>query len=122
MRDIDNLVLYYKKLDSLKTNYDQIEQLKNIDALEKKYNTTLKEKQLQLQKTEIRASKFQNIVLILLLLWLILSIIIFLILKNRADIKKEVIKQEEYTKNLFENIEFERKRIAIDLHLSLIHI
>jgi hypothetical protein len=58
LRDIDNLVLYYKKFDSLKTHYDQIEQLKNIDALEKKYNTTLKEKQLQLQKTEIKASKF----------------------------------------------------------------
>lgn len=121
LRDIDNLVLYYKKFDSLKTHYDQIEQLKNIDALEKKYNITLKEKQLQLQKTEIKASKFQNIVLIFLLLGLLLSIIVFLILKNRADIKKEIIKQEEYTKNLFENIENERKRIAIDLHDGINH-
>jgi signal transduction histidine kinase len=56
-----------------------------------------------------------------LLLGLVLSIIIFLILKNRADIKKEIIKQEEYTKNLFENIENERKRIAIDLHDGINH-
>ena len=92
-----------------------------VFELEKKYETQKKEQQILLQSQTIQAQRGWIGVMALSLLGLGLGIALFFSRQRQRLLQKEQIQQQVFTKQLFENTEDERKRIAYDLHDSIGH-
>lgn len=92
-----------------------------IFELEKKYQTEKKEKEIVLQKEEILAKNRLIFSLGLSLLTLFLVGFIYLLWQKQQTMKKESQQKQEFTHQLLQNTEEERKRIAYDLHDSIGH-
>ncbi len=92
-----------------------------VQDLEKKYETNKKEHQILLQKEEL-IGKSKTIALLFAAIGLIgLAALAFRYWQSRKKIKIEKQMSENYTKQLLEKTEEERKRIATDLHDSISH-
>lgn len=92
-----------------------------IFELEKKYQTEKKEQEIVLQKEEIKAKNRLVFSLGLALLTLFLGGFIYLLWQKQQTMKKESQQKQEFTHQLLQNTEEERKRIAYDLHDSIGH-
>lgn len=92
-----------------------------VIEMETKYKTKQKEQKLTLKELQIEKNKKLISILITLLVLIILSIIVFALLKNKEKLKQEKSIKTMFTKQLLENTEDERKRIANDLHDGISH-
>jgi two-component system, NarL family, sensor kinase len=89
--------------------------------LDKRYQIKKKEQQITLQKHDITQKKTQIALLIALLIGLLLAIWAFYSWQKQKNLKQEKENSMSFTKQLLENTEDERKRIAGDLHDSVSH-
>jgi two-component system, NarL family, sensor kinase len=89
--------------------------------LDKKYQTAQKEQKLALQKDEIEQKNTSIALLIASIIGLCLLISAYYLWQKQKTLKQEKVNNMNFTKQLLENAEEERKRIASDLHDSISH-
>jgi two-component system NarL family sensor kinase len=89
--------------------------------LDKKYQIEKKEQQITLQNQEITQKNTQIALLITLLSGSLLAVWAFYSWQKQKTLKQEKENSMNFTKQLLENTEEERKRIAGDLHDSISH-
>jgi len=89
--------------------------------LEIKYQTKIKDQNLQLKDKEIEARNRNIILLLSLLIILILSFLVYFIWQKNKVVSEKRKNETLFTQKLMENTEDERMRIAQDLHDSIGH-
>jgi two-component system NarL family sensor kinase len=87
----------------------------------KKFETEKKEKQILVQQKNIAAKQRSIVALIASLAVLILSVLLFFFYQKQKQLKRQKTESFQFTQQLFEKTEEERKRIATDLHDSISH-
>ncbi len=116
------LALQYKiKYEAMSDSLSNFTLRSKVKEYDKKYQTTKKEKTIVEQNSEIQKSKFQITALLFALTGIILATFIFLGYKKRKEAQAEIIRQQQFTDELLQNTEDERKRIATDLHDGVNH-
>ena len=103
--------------DSLTVN----NQRGQIFEFEKKYESQKKEQEILNQKNEISRQNTFIALLVASLAGLVLVIIVYYLWQKQVKLKQEKENGMNFTKQLLENTEDERKRIASDLHDSISH-
>ena len=107
--------LIYKKLASeMKDSLTANKLLRMVKDLDKKYQTIKKEKQIRSQQSKIS-------ILLFSLIGVVLTTIIFFGYRKRKEAQVEIVRQQQFTDELMQNAEDERKRIASDLHDGVNH-
>ncbi len=114
---LDYYEQYQKASDSLG---NQI-MAEKIVELETKYQTQKKEQQIALQKTTIVNKNTTIALLASLFIGLFLTVVVYVTHQKQKKLKLEKQNAQQYTKQLLEKTEEERKRIASDLHDSVSH-
>lgn len=89
--------------------------------LDKKYQTEKKEQQIQLQNQEITQKNTYIALLVVSLSVLLLAVFAYHSWQRQKLLRQEKTNSMNFTKQLLENTEEERKRIASDLHDSISH-
>ena len=89
--------------------------------LDRKYQTEKKEIEIKIQKKEIQSKNNSILLLISSLIGLLLATIAIYLWQRQNTLNKEKNISRNFTKQLLENGESERKRIASDLHDSIGH-
>jgi signal transduction histidine kinase len=89
--------------------------------LDKKYQTAQKEQKLALQKDEIEQKNTSIALLIASIIGLFFLIFAYYLWQKQKTLKQDKANSMNFTKQLLENTEDERKRIASDLHDSISH-
>jgi two-component system, NarL family, sensor kinase len=112
---------YTEKKFSYRDSLGNEEMRGKIFELEKKYQTEKKEQQIALQKEEIKAKNSLILSLFVSLLGICLAVAIYLLWKKQQIMKKENQQKQEFTNQLLQSTEDDRKRIAYDLHDSIGH-
>ena len=112
---------YFKTFDSLNTVYNHLEHLGNLRVLEEKYERTKIENQARLYQAELKTQKGKNALFVALFVLALLAFAVYYLFQKQQKLKQESVNQLNFTKQLFENMEEERKRIASDLHDSISH-
>jgi two-component system NarL family sensor kinase len=119
--DYETSMLYkdsmYVATDSLGTK----EMAQKVAELDKKYQTQAKEQEIVLQKKTITNNNTIIALLIFGLIGLLLLVIVYIIWQKQKKLQIEKQNSQEYTKQLLEKTEEERRRIASDLHDSVSH-
>lgn len=92
-----------------------------VKELDKKYQTEKKEQQITLQEKEITQKNTFIALLIMSLVGIIAAVFAYYLWKRQKTLKQEKEVSMNFTKQLLENTEEERKRIAGDLHDSISH-
>ncbi len=100
--------------------FSQIDEIQVLD-LQIKYDTEKKEQQIVLQKSTLTKNRFQIIGLLASILAFSLGTILFFVYKKRKQAKLDIATQQQFTNDLMQNTEDERKRLATELHDSLSH-
>ena len=121
--DFENALVYIEKYNSIKNLILNEKRLKNISLAEIKYETAKKDleiersrqnlKLLQIEKQELRIKMILGFVLICLVF-----VIAFANVSIRTEKKKKLM-HENFTQQLIQSQEEERKRISSDLHDSI---
>jgi two-component system, NarL family, sensor kinase len=106
-----------KVSDSLASNLMKIK----TTELETKYQTQEKQQQIVLQKTEILNKNTTIALLASFFIGLFLTVVVYITRQKQKKLKLEKENVQQYTKQLLEKTEEERKRIASDLHDSVSH-
>ena len=118
----DKEALYYlEKLDSIKEIVTSAENKKMVSELEVKYQTAQKDFKLKTQETEIAQKHNWITVLLLLMLLTALATLLLIFQYKLKSRKKEVLLHQQFTSQLIDETEFERSRIARDLHDGINH-
>lgn len=107
----------YRTKDSLSNIQNKLENL----ALATKYETKEKEQKIQLQHEIISNKNTTIFALTVVFIVLLLSIAIYFLKQKQMKLFKEKEQSHQFTKNLLDKTEEERKRIASDLHDSVSH-
>ncbi|MCC6371888.1 MAG: sensor histidine kinase [Bacteroidia bacterium] len=133
-KNFESALLYREKYNAIKDSILNIETIKNINELEKKYETEKKEQENKLLVAESALHKRRsNLYLIAACLLLVISVLVYFIFRQRTKNAKavaekneqlyrkkinEIIKEQELKSinEIMEGQENERKRIAEDLH------
>ncbi len=89
--------------------------------LDKKYQIEKKERQIAIQKQEITQKNTSIALLIASLIGMCLMIAGYYLWQKQKTLKQDKANSMNFTKQLLENTEDERKRIASDLHDSISH-
>ena len=92
-----------------------------IAELETKYQTEKKEQQIVLQKTTITNKNITIAFLLSAIVGILLIVLALTLRQKQKKLKQEKKVVQQYTKQLLEKTEEERKRIASDLHDSVSH-
>lgn len=92
-----------------------------VKELDKKYQTEKKEQQIALQKKEITQKNTFIALLVMSLVGLVAGASAYYLWQRQKTLKQEKEISMNFTKQLLENTEEERKRIAGDLHDSISH-
>ncbi|WP_415326242.1 ATP-binding protein [Chryseobacterium sp. MMS23-Vi53] len=120
-RDLDKVVLYnnevYRTKDSLSSAKNRLINLE----LAAKYETKEKEQEIKLQQKTIINKNVVIVALIFVFIALLLVIIIYYLKQKQKKLSLEKERSLQFTKNLLDKTEKERKRIASDLHDTVSH-
>lgn len=120
-RDLDKVVFYnnevYRTKDSLSSAKSKLINLE----LTAKYETKEKEQEIKLQQETIINKNAVIVALMLVFIALLLAIIIYYLKQKQKKLSLEKERSLQFTKNLLDKTEEERKRIASDLHDSVSH-
>ena len=119
--DYKNALKFNEALIKVKDSIGTISMQDKIVEIETKYQTTQKTQQILLQDSTIESNRSTIAALILTVLSMLLAIIIYLYQQKQKKLKQRQLVAQEYTKQLLEKMEEERKRIASDLHDSVNH-
>ena len=89
--------------------------------LDKKYQTAKKERKIALQQSEIEQKNTSITLLITSIISLFFLIFAYNLWQKQKTLKQDKVNSMNFTKQLLESTEDERKRIASDLHDSISH-
>lgn len=92
-----------------------------VKELDKQYQTEKKEQQIALQKKEITQKNTFIALLVMSLVGLVAGVLAYYLWQRQKALKQEKEINMNFTRQLLENTEEERKRIAGDLHDSISH-
>lgn len=107
--------------DSLKSIYNKEEHINKLAELEVKYQTKQKEQALISSRNKQMADERLIAFLISTLVVLLLTIFLVYLLRRQSKAIRERKLHQQFTAQLFEKTEEERKRIAVDLHDGISH-
>lgn len=120
-RDLDKVVFYnnevYRTKDSLSSAKSKLINLE----LAAKYETKEKEQEIKIQQETIINKNTVIVALVLIFIALLLAIVIYYLKQKQKKLSLEKERSLQFTKNLLDKTEEERKRIASDLHDSVSH-
>ncbi|MFM2048162.1 MAG: hypothetical protein RI955_710 [Bacteroidota bacterium] len=119
--DFDGILKYETASRNCRMKYYEANQTGQKLELEKKFKTAQQGKLIAEQNIKLEKSKFQITTLLFALLGILLSTLLYFVFKKRQEANREIAKQQQFTQQLFEKTEEERKRIATDLHDSVSH-
>jgi signal transduction histidine kinase len=120
-KDYKSAFYYLKELQIAEDSLASQAVISKTKELDKKYQTTQKEQKITLQKQEIEQKNTSIALLIASLVGLFLLIIAYYLWQKQKTLKQDKTNSMNFTKQLLENTEVERKRIATDLHDSISH-
>jgi len=121
MGDYKKAFYYLRKLEALNKGYDRNTNLEQITMLDKRFQTKEKETKLLLQGKQIqRKNLFISILLGSLAFTMALVLLGFVVRRNRQQQREEILRVQ-FTRQLLQNTELERSRIAGELHDGISH-
>lgn len=112
---------YYVAASNITDSIASQEMILKTKDLDKKYQTEKKEKEIVLQRNELTKKNTFIALLIASIIGLLLVILTYFLWQKQKNLKKDKDNSMNFTKQLLENTEEERKRIASDLHDSISH-
>lgn len=121
IRNYPKAYIYSEKLKHAENMISNQKIITKTMELNKLYETKHKEAQIALQKETISNGRVTIALLISLLMGLFLVTVIVLSKQKQKKIKTENKRAQQYTKQLLDKTEEERRRIAGDLHDSVSH-
>lgn len=119
--DFKNALRYEKDKKIIADSIGNIATRGKIAELETIYQTQKKEQQIALQEKTIVNKNTTIALLVSLFIGLLLTLVIYSAKQKQKKLKLEKLNAQEYTKQLLDKTEEERKRIASDLHDSVSH-
>ena len=119
--DYQQAFKYAEIYDAARDSLSKNEIRHKVKELDKKYQTEKKEQQIRLQKAEIKKQGAFITLLFAALLGILLSVIIYYLWQRQKRLQQAQNNSLNYTRQLLENTEEERRRIASDLHDSISH-
>lgn len=120
-KDFKNALLYSEAYEKTKDSLSSKTLILKTKELDKKYQTEKKEQQIALQESELSQKNTYIALLIASLAGLLLAALAYYSWLRQKALKQEKSNSMNFTKQLLENTEEERKRIAGDLHDSISH-
>ena len=119
--DFKSALNYEQEIRKVNDSMGNSEMQEKIIELETKYQTEKKQQQINLQETTIANKNTTIALLISLFIGILLTVIVFITRQKQKKLQTEKLNVQQYTKQLLEKTEEERKRIASDLHDSVSH-
>ena len=119
--DFKNALHYETELQIIADSIGNIASRGKIAELEAIYQTEKKSQEIAIQKTTILNKNTTIALLASLFFGLVLIVIIYIVKQKQKKLRLEKQNAQQYTKQLLEKTEEERKRIASDLHDSVSH-
>lgn len=120
-QDYKNALQYEAEKKIIADSIGNIATRGKIVELETKYETEKKDQQIVLHKKTITNKNTTIALLVSLFIGMFLIIVIYITRQKQKKLKLEKQNAQQYTKQLLEKTEEERKRIASDLHDSVSH-
>ncbi|MEO7978769.1 sensor histidine kinase [Flavobacterium sp.] len=120
-KDYEKAMLYTDSMSIATDSLGTKEMAHKVAELDKKYQTKAKEQQIALQKKTIVNNRTTIALLVSALIGFLLLATAFTLIRKQKQLSKEKRSAQQYTKQLLEKTEEERKRIASDLHDSVSH-
>lgn len=125
--DLLQAIYFQDKFYILRDSIFKTDRMKTVGELEAKYQTSLKDKQILEQVTELkeREDKFNRVLLVTVFLFVLIGMLIIILLLNKSRFKRkqelleketEIELQEASMQAALTSQELERKRFAKDLH------
>lgn len=114
-------LFYEQEIGKVSDSMGNIAMQDKIIELETKYQTQKKQQQIVLQKKTIQNNNYTIALLIAGLIAVLVSVFALSLKRKQQILKLEKQSTQQYTKQLLEKTEEERKRIASDLHDSVSH-
>lgn len=111
-----NALTYFRLWSDLEHTYDKEENLSKIKSLELRLEAGQKDKEILRQKEIASNALFQRTLFAGILLLSTTIVLIIIIQRRREEANLEIQRKQAFTKQLFENTEAEKRRIAQDLH------
>lgn len=121
MGDYKKAFFYLRKLEALNHNYGTKSYLEKMVALDKKYQTKEKEAKLLLQEKQIQQKNFFITALVGSVILIVVLVLLGLLVRRNRRQKREKSLRVHFTRQLLQNIEQERGRIAGELHDGISH-
>jgi signal transduction histidine kinase len=119
--DFKNALHYETELQVISDSIGNIASRGKIAELEAIYQTEKKSQEIAIQKTTILNKNTTIALLASLFFGMILIVVIYIAKQKQKKLRLEKQNVQQYTKQLLEKTEEERKRIASDLHDSVSH-
>ena len=120
-KQFEKALNFYYQFQQASDSLGDERMLNKVVELEKKYQTEKKEQQIALQKTTILNKNTTIAFLATLFAALFLVVVVYINKQKQKKLLAEKQNAQQYTKQLLEKTEEERKRIASDLHDSVSH-
>jgi two-component system NarL family sensor kinase len=119
--DYKKAMLYKDNMIEATDSLGSKEMANKVVELNTKYQTKKREQQIALKKKTILNNNITIALLISCLIGFLLFVIALNLIRKQKQLKAERQNVQQYTKQLLEKTEEERKRIASDLHDSVSH-
>ncbi len=120
-QDYKTALYYEENINKISNLLGKNSNSRKVIELDKKFQIQKKEQQILLQKKTILNNKITIALLAVAIVCLFLLVFGINIRHKQRKLKLEKLNSQLYTKQLLNNIEKERKRIASDLHDSVSH-
>lgn len=120
-KDFKNAFAIEKQIEVIADSISDITERINVAETETKYETQKKQQQIVLQEKSITNKNTTIALLASLFVGLFLTVLVYINKQKQKKLLSEKETVQNYTKQLLEKTEEERKRIASDLHDSVSH-
>ena len=120
-KDFKNAFAIEKQIEVISDSISDITERINVAETETKYETQKKQQQIVLQEKSITNKNTTIALLASLFVGLFLTVLVYINKQKQKKLLSEKETVQNYTKQLLEKTEEERKRIASDLHDSVSH-
>ncbi len=120
-KDYKSALFYSEGMQAINDSIVSQELIVKAKELAKKYETEKNEQRIKLQESELSRKNWYILALIAALASILLAGLLYITWIKQKRITQEKANNIGFTKQLLENTEDERKRIAVDLHDSISH-
>ena len=120
-KNFEKAINYYYQFQAASDSISNETMRNKIVEIETKYETQKKQQQIVLQQKTILNKNTTIALLASLFIGLLLTVLVYVNKQKQKKLQSEKQSAQNYTKQLLEKTEEERKRIASDLHDSVSH-